>query len=334
MLEGYALRILMREPEESYYTTIDERSDGLRQFVALLAFAALEGAQQVPILLIDEAETHLHYDAQADLVQVLRKQDMVSKVIYTTHSIGCLPEDLGAGARLIEVDKSAPRTSTIQNWFWLSHRPGFCPLLFGMGASTLAFIPVRNAVVTEGPSDIILWPTLLREAINSSHLGFQIVPGLSEANRSEIIQLDREAPSIAYLVDSDGGGKKLLKKLTDEGISRDRIFLIPTNGKQELTVEDLIDKETYLHAVNEELYRCHGQGISFPSSKLPAEGRTAAIKTWCKRQGIDPPSKRAVAYHVLDLGMGKSILAKRYYHPLQKLYSAINAALQITGSSV
>lgn len=283
----------------------------------------MEDVQQAPILLIDEAETHLHYDAQADLVQVLAKQDVVSKVIYTTHSIGCLPEDLGTGVRLVEIDKSDTHVSTVQNWFWQSPRPGFSPLLFGMGASTLAFIPVRNAVITEGPSDIILWPTLLREAINKSYLGFQIVPGLSEATRPEIIELDHEAPSTAYLVDSDKGGDKLVKKLIEGGISKDRIFRIPTTDRRELVVEDLVDRSIYLDAVNEELRRSNGIDISFPSSKMPAEGRTRAVKDWCKAKGIDPPSKRAVAYHILEFGIGRSILTKRYQAPLRELYSDI-----------
>lgn len=178
--DGLVLRIFVTE-DKTKYTSIAERSDGLRQFVALLAFATLKQSQKVPILLIDEAETHLHYDAQADLVQMLTRQEIVSKVIYTTHSIGCLPEDLGTGVRLIGIDAKDNNISRVQNWFWKSDRPGFSPLLFGMGATTLSFIPIRNAVVVEGIVDTILWPTLLREATQRSYLDFQVVPGASES---------------------------------------------------------------------------------------------------------------------------------------------------------
>ena len=50
------------------WVPIEERSDGLRTFVALSAFLASQRLQIPPVLLIDEAENHLHYDAQADLV--------------------------------------------------------------------------------------------------------------------------------------------------------------------------------------------------------------------------------------------------------------------------
>lgn len=323
-IDGYQLRVFVTE-SKIQHTNIAERSDGLRQFVALLAFTTVKRSDRTAVLLIDEADTHLHYDAQADLVQMLTKQEIVPKVIYTTHSIGCLPEDLGTGVRIVEPDSTNERTSRIRNWFWVSAKPGFSPLLFGMGASTLAFIPIRHAVVTEGISDIILWPSLLREAMDSSYLDFQVVPGISETSVPEITQLDREAPRTAYLLDADEGGKKLLKQLKKADIAENRIFSIPDEQGLGLVVEDLLDPAIYLEAVNEELGRSHGLGIALPKTNLPAANRPKAIADWCKREKIDPPSKRAVAYHVIEKTAEHSILPKRYYSPLQRLHADISA---------
>lgn len=80
------IHVFVRE-ENYHFTRLAERSDGLRQFVALQAFTTCERAEN-PILLIDEAEMRLHYDAQADLVQILSKQTVSPKIIYTTHSAG------------------------------------------------------------------------------------------------------------------------------------------------------------------------------------------------------------------------------------------------------
>ena len=110
--------VIENEPTE--FTNLAERSDGFRQFVALQSFTMKERAEK-PILLIDEAETHLHYDAQAALVQMLQKQQVASKVIYSTHSAGCLPEDLGNGVRLVA--KTGPSSSKIINRFWSSPEP-------------------------------------------------------------------------------------------------------------------------------------------------------------------------------------------------------------------
>jgi energy-coupling factor transporter ATP-binding protein EcfA2 len=321
------LRVLVQEEtsEDSTvrFTSIDERSDGLRQFVALVAFADANPLEQVPILLIDEIETHLHYDAQADLVQMLSKQEIVEKVIYTTHSIGCLPEDLGTGVRLIESLEPKSYTSLIKNAFWTSNSSGFSPLLFGMGASTLAFVPLRNAVIAEGPSDMILWPTLLREATGRTHLDFQVAPGLSKADRREIIVLDREAPRTAYLLDSDEGGNEQRGKLRGAGISEDKILAVPDNQGQGLVIEDLIDEEVYVRAVNEELHRSHGSDYSFPAERLPVAGRPAEVETWCSEKGISAPKKTAVAYRVLEEGIDRSVLAERYCGPLEQLFRDI-----------
>ena len=100
-LSNYQLHILIGE--DSQFENIERRSDGLRQFVALLMFLTHKPSYSIkPILLIDEVEIHLHYDAQADLVQTLAEQEIAEKVIYTTHSIGCLPEDLGMGVRVVK----------------------------------------------------------------------------------------------------------------------------------------------------------------------------------------------------------------------------------------
>src|SRR5215212_10380420 len=325
--DGQLLRLFV-EHARSQYTTIAERSEGLRQFVALLAFTTVEHAEQNPVLLIDEIETHLHYDAQADLVQMLARQEIVSKVIYTTHSIGCLPEDLGTGVRLIEIDSADETKSTVRNWFWDNSRPGFSPLLFGMGASTLAFIPVRHAVATEGIVDIILWPTLLRHATSRAHLDFQVVPGISESTLPEITQLDREAPLTAYLLDADEGGNELCEALRLAGISDRRIFTLPDRESRGLTVEDLVDPAVYVAAVNAGLHLAQGPSVSFPMSELPVARRAKTVAGWCKSHGYSVPSKRLIAYRIVEQGSDRSIVAKEYIAPLQELFQNITAALR------
>jgi predicted ATPase len=95
---------------------IAQRSDGLRMFAALRAFVA-GTVDPKPILLIDEVENHLHYDAQADLIDVFDRQKLAAKIIYTTHSVGCLPPDLGSGIRAVVPIEGSER-STINNSFW------------------------------------------------------------------------------------------------------------------------------------------------------------------------------------------------------------------------
>jgi hypothetical protein len=108
-------------------------------------------------------DTHLHYGAQADLVQVLEEQDEAAKVIYTTHSAGCLPRDLGTRIRATvptyrEEDGETVQTddSEVINKFWTKGR-GLSPILIAMGASALAFAATRRAIAERGSG-----PNLLR----------------------------------------------------------------------------------------------------------------------------------------------------------------------------
>lgn len=63
-VQGTVLHIQATTPEDDGLSSISGRSDGMRWFAALLAFS--HGWDDSPILLLDEIETHLHYDAQAD----------------------------------------------------------------------------------------------------------------------------------------------------------------------------------------------------------------------------------------------------------------------------
>ena len=160
------------------FTRIEERSEGLRAFVTLAVFLGSQALEVPPILLIDEAELHLHADAQADLVGGLLRQINATQVWYTTHSPACLPSDLGTGIRLLE---RHGEKSEIKSHFWTNQEPGFAPLLYAMGAGAAAFSRCRWAVLGEGASEMILLPTLIRKATGLDDLPYQVAPGLANA---------------------------------------------------------------------------------------------------------------------------------------------------------
>jgi len=282
------------------FTSFAERSDGLRQFVALQAFTTGSSSQS-QILLVDEADQKLHYDAQADLVQMLARQEVAGKVIFTTHSAGCLPEDMGNGVRLVRPMKSDESRSEIVNRFWAENEPGFAPLLYGMGASTLAFFPTRNAVMVEGPSDMLLLPTMFREALGVDVLGFQFVPGLSEATE----ELGFHAPAIGltsgilFLTDADPGGEKIRADLHKRGVSKDRLFALGTKGGNCEEVEDFISATILVTAANALLEKYHTKASPLKASDVGEIQRMAALeREFKKRTGVKLP-KVDFAYEIL-----------------------------------
>ncbi len=227
---------------------ITERSDGLRTFVALAAFLDSGSFERPPILLIDEAEQHLHQNAQGDLIRMLQELTAVGQVIYTTHSPACLPADLGNGVRFVEpIDNGH---STIRHDFWSLDRNehvGFNPLLIVMGAGAAAFSSLRSTLIAEGVSDMLLLPTLIKLATGKAELDYQVSPGIATASKADMAKLDFVASRVAYLVDGDSGGKSWKTQLEEAGVPKPRIRPLPDG----VGLEDLLDREFYLDAVAE-----------------------------------------------------------------------------------
>jgi len=301
-LDG-VMRILI-STEDADYSDLRERSDGLRWFLALHAFVAARGATD-PILLVDEAETHLHYDAQADLIDALMGQRLASKVVYTTHSVGCLPPDLGSGIRAALVEPSAER-SRVANSYWSvtpgqDLRVGYTPLLFAMGAQLLPLTIPQYGVIAEGPSDAILLPTLLREASCEKRLRYRIVPGLSELAGGHFGSLMEYAGSVVCVTDDDDGGRDLANRLCQASWPPDRIVSL---GRitQGCSLEDVVAAQVFADAVNAELDTWGISRFRVDSATVPATGRWG----WLRSQGeaigaeLGRLSKVRVAQRVVD----------------------------------
>jgi predicted ATP-dependent endonuclease of OLD family len=281
------------------------------------------GRRVKPILLVDEAETHLHYDAQADLVTVFTRQDAAAQVIYTTHSAGCLPEDLGTGVRILE---PVPGTnhSRVADKFW-KEDPGFFPLLLGMGATTLAFFPTRSALITEGASELIVLGTLLREATGLEALGYQITPGASNVKPAHVAGFDLQAPKAVWLGDGDKGGEDLMKKVTAAGIDEDRVVLLGGAGSG-LVIEDIVAPQVYVDAVNEVLGRL-GEAGGLAVTDLDETNGPGSVAAWCKREGVDIPSKVAVAHQVVEQRTTERLVDPDRVGVLRQLHEEVSAAL-------
>ncbi|HEY1224398.1 MAG TPA: AAA family ATPase [Brevundimonas sp.] len=307
------------------YNNLSDRSDGYRQFVALQIFGFLQSINNA-ILLIDEIEQHLHYDAQADLIQLLQREKSVQKIIYTTHSAGSLPEDLGTGVRLVQWSDEARKHSSIKNKFWVSsEQAGFRPLLFGMGAATLAFFPTRKALIAEGVTEVLLLPRLLREALDLEGLGFQVIHGLANISPKGLPMTDGLSQGVAYIVDGDLSGDEISKGLNSAGVPVNLIFNLKKAGA--ITVEDLIDRKVWKSAILQLVDRYNpGLHESLKSEHFPDVGRISALPKMISSRKIE------IAYIMLDM-MGAdpnlNILSSSRRDRLNRLGSEIRNHLKL-----
>lgn len=326
-VDGGLLRVSMIENGVNV-TVFDERSAGLRMFVALIAFLSTRNHVIPPILLIDEAENHLHIDAQADLVNMFVSQEQAARVIYTTHSPACLPPDLGVGVRPVTPVAGDEPRSEIRNSFW-TDGAGYSPLMIAMGAAAAAFTPARFVVLGEGASEMILLPSLLRRATNLAVLPYQVAAGLSEVPRDLYCALDLEAARVAYLVDRDDGGKSLVSRLVKSGVPAERIATLPAPG-----LENLLRAEDYATTVSELLAECN-EGIRIPP--LPAlrdqvrVSWASQLEKWVSTRGLEMPGKVAVATRVVETG--RAVPADSLVSALQGLHEKLIDILGVEEST-
>jgi ABC-type cobalamin/Fe3+-siderophores transport system ATPase subunit len=332
-IDGRALTLLMKMTDGEYIA-IDQQSDGLRQFIALRALIARQGFTVDPVVLVDEADTHLHYDAQADLVRVLESAEGVSKIIYTTHSAGCLPHDLGTGIRavvpILDAEGKLTDFSRIEGRFW-THGEGFSPLLLAMGASAFAFSATQRALVTEGISDAMLLPSMIREATGEDRLPYQVVPGFAEARGDATPEFDLMASRTAFVADGDAGGEAHAQKLVNNGVSTKQITYLGGRGNG-LSTEDMLVKDVYRAAVNDVLDGLSA-GLTIPEAEIGANGRSTAVKNWAETHLVGGKlvnvRKAAVAQRVLDNRTeGTSLVSPTRRKTLQALHRAVLKILE------
>lgn len=322
-VQSNRLELYVREVGDApgQYTPLAERSDGLRYFIALITLMSRQRSDQ-PILVIDEAEQHLHYDAQADLMRILQSLSIVSQVVYTTHSAGCLPDDLGKG--IGGVSALPGGWSKFITNFWHSdsgdHELSMRPLLMGLGASTVAFLPLRPAVLVEGVSDALLLPQLFRESTEEDRSRFQIVPGLAMADLPQLRLLAPHSTSSVYLCDNDPSGRERIANLKSMGVPERFCRLLPRR-----TIENCVSKDAYLQAVNRLLAHTRPMTIADLDD---SHSRSDDLKRWCAAQDLKNPSKSAVAYALLSMTCeGARILDEDAAAALRSLHNEVARVL-------
>ena len=325
-INGAILEIRIKQDGRTI-TQFHERSAGVQMFVALVAFLTVKGQTVPPILLIDEAETHLHIDAQADLVNEFMTQTRAAKIIYTTHSPACLPPDLGTNIRAVVPDPENGQRSLVEGSFW-TKGVGYSPLMLAMGAGAAAFSAARKVVLAEGATEMLLLPSLIKKAVGVDDLDYQVAPGLSEVPVTMYPELDLVGARVAFLVDGDAGGKDLRNSLVEAGVPEDRIVTLGA-----LTLEHLIDPDGYKEVVAKFVNEASGAGtvVAADVPDVPTEGALPwpkVIKDCSTANGYDLPGKRAIASRLVEEGL--AVPSSDGVEVLKAAHDALAAVLDAT----
>lgn len=103
-----------------------------------------------------------------------------------------------------------------------------------------------------------------------------------------------------YLTDSDSQGDKYRADLISADVDPKRIFSLRAGSRVGLSIEDFIEKQTYLDVVNRLLQKERDyEGPALCPLDIPDHGAASAAEAWMKAKRIEPISKTAVAEHLL-----------------------------------
>jgi predicted ATP-dependent endonuclease of OLD family len=163
-----------------------------------------------------------------------------------------------------------------------------------MGAEAAAFSAINRALLTEGVSEMILLPTLLRAVSPNRRIDFQVSFGLS--NMSIPKDLGNVALQTTYLVDGDSEGTHKLAKLRRLGIPDVNLLQLPP-GK---AIEDLIARDCYLDAVDAVIEETGGGGSAVERDRLDAQQTIAKAVDLLEKtvDGFKAPGHKVVAARV------------------------------------
>ena len=240
---------------------LDRRSKGFNWFFSFIIwFSKIQAdINSDYILLLDEPGLNLHASAQADLLRFFDNLSDKYQIIYTTHSPFMVEtEHLDRVRTCFETEEGTIISDSVQE----KDPNTLFPLQAALGYDIAQNLFIsKNNLLVEGPADLVyltvLSSILESEKRTSLKENITIVPvgGLDKV--STFISLLRGSKlNVACLLDTftDQKGKQKVEDLIMNKIIKEKNIRFfnefANNRKSTADIEDLFDKEEYLHLFN------------------------------------------------------------------------------------
>jgi predicted ATP-dependent endonuclease of OLD family len=173
--------------------------------------------------------------------------------------------------------------------------------MLAMGATAIAFTPARTALIGEGPTEAVILPSLLREALGTSRgIGIQVAPGLAGVPDELAEELEADAGTVLYLVDDDEGGRTHAEKISQAAHDAGRVFVLGDGEEPGMSTEDLVERQLLCAAVNSVLALTRPEAnVVLIQEEIPDVGRGAFIDEWCRSNDLPKLSKPHIAHEAI-----------------------------------
>ena len=274
-------------------TPLGTRSRGFVWFFSFLAwYEDIKRQKQNVILLLDEPGLSLHGRAQADLLRYFEEELSTHQLLYTTHSPFMIDpakfdrvrivQDLGIDAKQ-PLSRDEDGTKVLTNVFDATDDSLF-PLQGALGyeiQQTLFIGP--NSLVVEGVADMLYLRTFSAELEREGRVGLAedwvITPvgGSGKVPTFVALLAPQKGMNVATLLDIQKSDRGLIedlykKKLLDK---KQVATYGDFTGTAEADVEDMFERDFYVHLVNAEFAKQLKKPIDPPALNAKDSPRAA-----------------------------------------------------------
>jgi len=242
---------------------LNRRAEGFKwtfSFIVNFAAETQKAELKEAILLLDEPARNLHPTQQMGISDLLKNLAGSNQVLYATHSPFMIFDYTPGNLLVVELDRKK-HLSKIFYDYWKADDATLTPILYGLSKGLVDSITDREIgynsrplIIVEAMSDTMYlnaFDKFLQDP-NISMNPLNIVPAY---NKNSVLPLSIFYHTHGYntfvLLDNDYEANQIAEQLKNNKFSETQIISFESNGNLLQSIEDYMEVEDYLYAVNQ-----------------------------------------------------------------------------------
>jgi len=242
---------------------LNRRAEGFKwtfSFIVNFAAETQKAELKEAILLLDEPARNLHPTQQMGISDLLKNLAGSNQVLYATHSPFMIFDYTPGNLLVVELDRKK-HLSRIFYDYWKADDATLTPILYGLSKGLVDSITDREIgynsrplIIVEAMSDTMYlnaFDKFLQDP-NISMNPLNVVPAY---NKNSVLPLSIFYHTHGYntfvLLDNDYESNQIAEQLKNNKFSETQIIFFESNGNLLQSIEDYMEVDDYLYAVNQ-----------------------------------------------------------------------------------
>lgn len=242
---------------------LNRRAEGFKwtfSFIVNFAAETQRAELKEAILLLDEPARNLHPTQQRGISDLLKNLAGSNQVLYATHSPFMIFDYTPGNLLVVELDKRK-HLSKIYYDYWNASDETLTPILYGLSRGLVESIVDREigsnsrpVIIVETMSDA-MYLNAFDKFLEDPNISMNPLNVVAAYSKNSVLPLAIFYRDHGYktfiLLDNSEESKHISTQLTANDFSQVQTIFFESGGKQIQSIEDYLDIEDYLYAVNQ-----------------------------------------------------------------------------------